>query len=302
VAVKTEDRRQKTEGRTLNSEFSILNSLLPAFSLTELLVVVSAISLVMAVSMPALVKARSQARAVVCRSNVRQLVLANIGYAGDNEGFYVPGSEDLWNPVGPGQGGYRRWHGKRIGANEPFDPLKGPLAGYLGDGKIKECPTRADFTKEQTGDINFELGCGGYGYNMAYLGCRLWSKGITTFAAMKEAYGRTTNMTEVRRPGATLMFSDTAFYQSYAGCRYLIEYSFAEPPFYVSNGMVNEGVFNQPSIHFRHQGRTNVGWVDGHIEPRRMADMEGKAGYDAASAGVNIGWFEPVDNTPFDLQ
>jgi hypothetical protein len=33
-----------------------------------------------------------------------------------------------------------------------------------------------------------------------------------------------------------------------------------------------------------------------------MANMEGQAGYDAPSAKMNIGWFAPVDNTPFDLQ
>ncbi|MFH1371263.1 MAG: type II secretion system protein [Planctomycetota bacterium] len=272
------------------------------FSLTELLVVISTVSLLMAVLMPALITARSQARAVVCRSNLRQLVLSNIEYANDNDGYYVPAAEDLWLMIGPLQAGYHRWHGKRSGANEPFEPSKGPLADYLGDGSVKECPGRVDFTGDQTGDINFERGCGGYGYNMTYLGNRLWCSGITTFAAMIDAYAKTTNEVEVRRPAVTLMFCDTAFYKEHQGNRYLVEYSFAEPPFYLFGGSVYEGWYSMPSIHFRHRGWANVGWADGHIEPKRMADMEGKTGYDAASASVNIGWFEPVDNTPFDLQ
>jgi prepilin-type processing-associated H-X9-DG protein len=249
--------------------------------------------------MPALISARSQAKAVVCRSNLRQLVLANLGYSSDHDGYYVPAASDLWLPP---NGGLHRWHGVRDNINAPFEPQKGPLAGYLADGKVKECPERVNFTKDQGWAINFERGCGGYGYNMAYLGNRLWCSGITTFAAMIDASGRTTNAVEVRRPAMTLMFCDTAFYQPYGGSRYLIEYSFAEPPFYVFNGTVSIGVFSQPSIHFRHRGWANVGWADGHIEPRRMADMEGKPGFNAASAGVNIGWFEPVDNTPFDLE
>jgi prepilin-type processing-associated H-X9-DG protein len=83
---------------------------------------------------------------------------------------------------------------------------------------------------------------------------------------------------------------------------YLIEYSFAEPPFVVTGGRVYEGYFAKPSIHFRHRGLANVGWADGHIEPKPMANMEGKPGFNAAFTRMNIGWFEPVDNTLFDLK
>jgi prepilin-type processing-associated H-X9-DG protein/prepilin-type N-terminal cleavage/methylation domain-containing protein len=270
------------------------------FSLVEVMVVVSTVSVVMAVTMPAMNTARSRARAIVCRSNLRQLVLANIGYSNDHDGYYVPAAEDLWQLL-PGtlEGGYNRWHGKRTGPDEPFDPLKGPLVGYLADGKVKKCPERVEFSKSQDGMINFESGCGGYGYNMQYLGSRLWCSGITTYAAMKSAYARTTSDMEVRRTDTTMMFCDTAFYQN---DKDLIEYSFAEPPHDVINGQPNTIFFMVPSIHFRHYGSANVGWVDGHVEAKPMANMEGKNGYDPASAKMNIGWFEPVDNTLFDLE
>jgi len=60
-----------------------------AFTLVELLVVIAIIALLMGVLMPALVAARAQGKAVVCRSNLRQLALANIGYATENDGYYV---------------------------------------------------------------------------------------------------------------------------------------------------------------------------------------------------------------------
>jgi len=271
------------------------------FSLVEVMVVVSTVSVVMAVTMPAMTTARSRARAIVCRSNLRQLMLANIGYSNDHDGYYVPAAEDLWNSIGLLQGGYYRWHGKRTGPDEAFDPMKGPLIGYLANGKVKKCPERTDFTKSQDGMINFERGCGGYGYNMQYLGCRLWGNGITTFAAMHKAYAKTTNAVEVKRPAETLMFADTAFRKDYEGVQYLVEYSFAEPPHYVMNGIADIA-FSIPSIHFRHYGSANVGWADGHVEAKPMANMEGKNGYDPASAKMNIGWFEPVDNTLFDLE
>jgi prepilin-type processing-associated H-X9-DG protein/prepilin-type N-terminal cleavage/methylation domain-containing protein len=271
------------------------------FSLVEVLVVVSTVSVIMAVTMPAITTARSRARAIVCRSNLRQLVLANIGYSNDHDGYYVPAADDLWNEIGPLQGGYDRWHGKRTGPDEPFDPMKGPLIRYLADGKIKECPARVEFTKNQPGEITFEQGCGGYGYNMMYIGSKLSCSSMS----LKQQYARTAQLTEIKRPEATLMFADTAFCQDYNGNQYLIEYSFAEPPFFVVNGKPDaDGDYGypSPSIHFRHYGSANVGWADGHVEAKPMANMEGKNGCDPASAKMNIGWFEPVDNTLFDLE
>ncbi len=272
------------------------------FSLVEVMVVVSTVSVVMAVTIPALNTARSRARAVVCRSNLRQLILANMEYSNDHEGFYVPAAEDFWRTIDMLQGGYYRWHGKRNGPHEPFDPLKGPLAGYLADGKIKKCPERIEFTQIKDGIINFERGCGGYGYNMQYLGSRLFNGGITTASAWKKAFSTTANAMEVKRPVQTLMFADAAFNNENKGVQSLIEYSFAEPPYLVINGAINREFFALPSIHFRHYGSANVGWADGHVEAKPMANMQGQPGYDADSAKMNIGWFEPVDNSLFDLQ
>jgi prepilin-type N-terminal cleavage/methylation domain-containing protein/prepilin-type processing-associated H-X9-DG protein len=265
------------------------------FSLVEVMVVVSTVSVVMAITMPAMNTARSRARAIVCRSNLRQLTLANIEYSNDHDGACVPAAEDLWNAIGVLQGGYNRWHGRRTGADEPFDPMKGPLIRYLGDGKIKECPTRVEFTKNQPGAINFERGCGGYGYNMLYVGSRLSRASMP----MKQKYAETARLTEIKRPAATLMFADTAFYQDN---QYLIEYSFAEPPYLVINGKVHQELFATPSIHFRHYGSANVGWADGHIEAKPMAKPVLGDSYTAEMAKMNIGWFDPVDNTLFDLE
>jgi prepilin-type processing-associated H-X9-DG protein len=61
-------------------------------------------------------------------------------------------------------------------------------------------------------------------------------------------------------------------------------------------------MFASPSIHFRHRGSANIGWADGHIEPMPMAKTNGDNAYGMASAKMNLGWFEPVDNTLFDLE
>ncbi|MBN1359485.1 MAG: hypothetical protein JW993_02785 [Sedimentisphaerales bacterium] len=261
-----------------------------AFTLTEVLVVIFTLGLLAALLMPALAGARSQAQSLVCRTRLRQLVLANVGYATENDGFYVPAASDMSNNAG-----LHRWHGVRTARNEPFDPSKGPLAAFLAEGRIKECPTRVGFSKTAGWGSSFEKGCGGYGYNMTYLGSRLWEAA----AEFKQAYARTTAAQEVANPGQTVMFADTAM--ANAG-ETLIEYSFAEPPFTVYAGQVMTDFYMSPSIHFRHQQRTNVGWADGHVGTEAMAPFEGVNAYGARSSAFELGWFEPADNTPFDLR
>lgn len=260
-----------------------------AFSLIELLVVMAVIALLTAILMPALAAARSHGRSLVCKSNLRQLLIANIGYAAENDGLCVPAASDMWN-----NSGYHRWHGVRDSWNEPFDPLKGPLVAYLADGKVKECPERVKFLRGQDWSTNYEQGCGGYGYNATYIGSRHWQSGLD----QKEADERTTRMSEVGRPSETLMFADTAISQNGVD---LIETSFAWQPFVVWCGW-QMSIYMSPTIHFRHREHANIGWVDGHIDFREMAKFDEKNVWLVSSTRMNLGWFEPLDNSLFDLE
>ena len=270
------------------------NRVADGFTLAEVLVVICTIAILLSLLMPALAGARSQARAMACRSNLHQLVLANMGYATENDGFYVPAASDMWDNAG-----HQRWHGVRISLDEPFDPSKGPLVGYLTDGRVKECPAFVNFIEGGQWNANFEQGCGGYGYNMAYLGSRLWETGMNSAEAFQRAYCRTASIQEVRSPGRTLMFADAAMAN---GGSSRIEYSFAEPPFAVFGGQVMSGFYMSPSIHFRHSRHANIGWADGHVAPEPIADLDTPNAYGADSSALELGWFEPVDNTWFDLR
>jgi prepilin-type N-terminal cleavage/methylation domain-containing protein len=266
------------------------------FSLVELLVVISVISLVMAILLPVLDTARSQACGAICQSNLRQLFLANTGYTLENDDHYVPAAADIMSE----KGGKWRWHGVRENSEEPFDSLRGPLKGYLADGKVKECPEGTDFASDGAWNDNFERGCGGYGYNRTYLGSRNWEdRQFMTIEQMEKAGWETTRTLEVSNPAETLMFTDTAMCVEGST---LIEYSFAEPPFYIYRGKPMTGFYLSPSIHFRHRDRAKVEWADGHSDSRRIADFGGTNVYDVDSARMKLGWFEPIDNTLFDLK
>jgi prepilin-type N-terminal cleavage/methylation domain-containing protein/prepilin-type processing-associated H-X9-DG protein len=286
----------------LNRKSTIVNRKSPkGFTLIELVVVISVIALLMAILMPALSGARASSRTLACKSNLRQLLLAGLGYATENDGLCVPAASDLWDNAG-----LNRWHGRRDTLDEPFDPLRGPLAGYLADGRAKECPGKGDFIRGLSWNSNFEQGCGGYGYNMTYIGSRIWQNGVHSMQAWKDTYALTTRMTEISAPGQTLMFADTAMAKGRSspagGQGALIEYSFAEPPFTVYNRRPVTEFYMSPSIHFRHADRANVGWADGHVEPRKLTAFDNENAYGVTSAEMNLGWFEPINNTPFDLE
>ena len=269
------------------------NLLVPGFTLIELLVVISSISLLLGVLLPALGTARKQTYSVVCRSQVRQLGIASLGYAQESDGHFVPAARDM----GQGNDDLYRWHGRRPSRNAAFDPNGSPLIAYLQEGQIKECPARVDFLATSDWNSSFEKGCGGYGYNMSYLGSRLWDKRFA--ARFKESYQKTTSLQEVRQPTSTLMFADSAMTQDGEN---LIEYSFATPPHAVFGGQTYAEMLMSPSIHFRHRLYTNVGWVDGHVSQEQASHHGGANVYGANSKSTRLGWFTPLNNSLFDLE
>ena len=70
------------------------------FNLTELLVVVAIVALLATLLLPALTKAKEQGRSSICKNNMRQLTLAMVLYADDNNDYLPwPGDVDRnWQP------------------------------------------------------------------------------------------------------------------------------------------------------------------------------------------------------------
>ncbi|RME40525.1 MAG: hypothetical protein D6788_03135 [Planctomycetota bacterium] len=275
------DFRQATDPATVPNDVLQLR---PAFTIVELLVVGGIVALLVGLLLPGLAAARAQTRETVCRSNLRQLLIANDLYATENGGYYVPGAADFLENL-------HRWHGVRDRIDEPFDPARGPLAPYLGpDAQVRQCPSFP--VKEITSPTGgFERGSGGYGYNNRYLGVQLSCGADGSCVTTNDRTGAAVRW--VARPQRTVMFTDSAFV---AGG--LIEYGFAEPRFHPSYPTSRA----TPSIHFRHRGRAEVGWCDGHIDAQTMTFTWKGPFYEGDPGRYHIGWFgEHDDNRLFDL-
>jgi prepilin-type processing-associated H-X9-DG protein len=205
------------------------------------LVVIAIIGILTAMLFPVFAKARETARRSVCMSNLRQLSLAILMYADDNDGGFVPAmSPD--NLI--------RWHGARASLDEPFRPEAGPLWSYYNHKQLKNCPSFSALSSDQA----FEQGTGGYGYNEQYVGGS--PTGWPEMCVPAKEF-------MIASPTDTVMLTDAAFLDEEGN---LIEYSFCEAPYYEFWGSAAD-----PSTHFRHNGRANVAFCDGHARAMPMA-------------------------------
>jgi prepilin-type N-terminal cleavage/methylation domain-containing protein/prepilin-type processing-associated H-X9-DG protein len=263
------------------------------FTLIELLVVIAIIAILAAILFPIFGNAKEAGRRVRCAAQLKQLIEANLAYADDNLGRFVPAASDI------SRANLHRWHGVRTATDRDFDPAKGPLWTYLGrSGGIKKCPLLPLLKgKAQARNAAYESGCGGYGYNYLYVGGTYYRNNQTDAQKIASATG------DLASTSRTVMFTDAAMASVSRGAVVLVEESFAYPPFLVSTDSSGNqsSTTSSPSIHFRHAGRAVVGWCDGHVTSEPMScSLDDPNAYGVDSRSYNLGWFGPYDNSLFD--
>ncbi|MBL0926389.1 MAG: prepilin-type N-terminal cleavage/methylation domain-containing protein [Phycisphaerales bacterium] len=262
------------------------------FTLIELLVVVAIVALLIGILLPSLGAARRSGRGAACASNLRQLVTAANVYATDARERFMPGAAEFRTR------NLRRWHGARTSPGDPFSPQGGPITPYLEGGDagltVRGCPEFAPTLDELSrSGSGFERGCGGYGYNNAFAGVDRERTRSGAWRIRSDLTG--SPRSRFSRPSATLLFADAALAQDR-----VIEYSFVEPRWWAETPppLPDGGASTagggpsrpDPSTHFRHAGRANVGWMDGHVSGEAMAETAFSGVFPLDPGPVQIGW------------
>jgi prepilin-type processing-associated H-X9-DG protein/prepilin-type N-terminal cleavage/methylation domain-containing protein len=242
-----------------------------AFTLVELLVTLLVIAVLFTIAIAGARTVRDGSDAAKCVANLRQLASANLAYAGEHGGQYVPAQEPA-NLI--------RWHGVRDSLTARFDPTRGPLAPYLGEHRrIQTCPS---LLRVLHGLETFEDGSGGYGYNATYIG------GIPADGFTPE------RLANIPAPVRVIMFTDCAFARPSG----LQEYAYSEPFQWVDYRGRPKGPLD-PSTHFRHSKHANVAWCDGHITAEKWSMLGGENRYNGDSGKWKIGWFGPDNDNGY---
>lgn len=260
------------------------------FTAIELLAVVGIVGVLLGLLLPTLGKARAAGMSASCASNARQLQLSVAAYAADHGGRFVPGASDF-------RANLTRWHGTRSHASQAFVPEGSELSAYVDgsagvSGALRRCPSLAwmiaadaELPASRTGA--FERSAGGYGYNNAFVGTlrgRAIEGGREVWRVVSDRTGSPEHL--FTRPSETVAFADAAFPSARAAAG-VIEYSFAEPRFEPASGM---GHRMDPSAHFRHTGRANLAYLDGHVGAEAMTFSWSSGLYRPGASSVAIGW------------
>jgi len=208
------------------------------FTLLEVLVVVAVIAVLMAILLPSLKHARDAAKGIQCLSNLRQMAIASHSYANANEDLYPIAYYMQMTP----QLISFAWDFTTTKDWSTTPPTTTVKAGLLwqneGLERIQQCPS-FDGGHNWVADPFT-----GYNYNTSYIG-----------HGAAEAIQTPATVTAVTRPARTALFGDG----EYGGGAN----KFMRAPWSNPGDAHFSGRF-AGTQGYRHRGRTNVAFCDGH--------------------------------------
>jgi prepilin-type processing-associated H-X9-DG protein/prepilin-type N-terminal cleavage/methylation domain-containing protein len=221
-----------------------------AFTLVELLVVIGIIALLIGLLLPALSNARQSAIRVSCLSSLRQMGIEAQAYVNDNQGHYPSAqftSADFTT--------FYCWDLTTIYApGLPAQAVPGLLWRSRDPMKIQQCPA---FEGKSNWGVDPYTG---FNYNTSYIG-----------HGQGEAMEAPAKATSIRLTSKTALFGDGQYANGAD--------KFMRAPYPNPGDATFTGRWSGTQG-FRHQGKTNVAFCDGHAESlgqRFTANADGAA-------------------------
>jgi len=204
-------------------------------------VVLAVVGVLAALLLPALARGKAAAQRLRCVANLHQLGLAAQMYRDDHggrtfryRGVFTNGGDLFWFG----------WLARGAEGTRAFDAAQGALYPYLGGRGVEVCPAldyrEPGFKLKATGAAY------GYGYNL-----HLAPPGGERVSAASR----------LEPPGGLGLFADAAQVNTF------------QPPASPENPLLEEFYYvctNEPTAHFRHVGRANLVFCDGHVGAEAM--------------------------------
>jgi len=220
------------------------------FTLIEVVTACTIVIILAAIALPIASQLHSIAWSARCTHSLRQLATATHQYLADHDQKFFPYYEDIPN-------GGRRWYfglEAQFGSGGPegsrsLDVTESPLFPYLQSvGEIEVCPAfpyGASYWKPKFKGASY-----GYGFNVSL-------SPLTSPRPGTSLVSTPISVATIAEPSKVILFGDCAQVNSF------------QAPASDSNPLLEEFYSiddTYKTVHFRHSGKANMLFVDGHVE------------------------------------